>query len=694
MPLETELPRLTETASPLLDTVGRISALLALCLVFVTPRVHAQSSSEPVDEQRPKTSAIRLSADFPGGNVLVNKTDGSTVHMAPDLRGGRQWFYWNFAAEIEQPGRVTFVFPADAGAQIGMNGPAVSLDDGTTWNWLGMDNVRFGAARRGDDPATPDSFSYDFTTEHKFVRFAVGIPYQQRQLVEFIKRLGDNSHLIRDVLTRSRKGRAVEVWQIGRSSPEVTPVLVSARHHACEAMASYVLEGFLSEAVSDSRSGRAFRRKYVLYAVPIVDVDGVAEGDQGKWRSPHDHNRDYGQERMLYPPVISMVELARAKNIELALDFHCPTLRMDIHQGFYVAGISLPHIKNNMDELISWMDEERPRAVTGSERDLLSKPGPKPPKGGMPFSNYFAYQTGVKFSATLESPYTQRGNGLDEALAREYGKGLLRAWVRTEFVSAEPDSSRSEWDGAKFSTFRKSFTDIYKSKPSDAEAIAATYLNAEARVLYRIEASNLMGTLRFRQRKYDEAREYFALATTDDNATTSQLATAVSERARIACADKESSDAELAKALADFVAIPYPSPKQQAAVHQAASDAYAERQDFQKALSHARLWFDRAGRYDRGKALNGVANLHEKLGNQDKAIETRKQAVTILRAELDPVPVGIFGPLMAADLLDALNGIPTATIAEKQAAANIALNHNVKPPSVLRRVREGLSGIE
>ena len=46
-----------------------------------------------------------------------------------------------------------------------------------------------------------------------------------------------------------------------------------------EALASYVLEGFLEEALSDSRSGKAFRATYVLYAVPIVDVDGVAEGD-------------------------------------------------------------------------------------------------------------------------------------------------------------------------------------------------------------------------------------------------------------------------------------------------------------------------------------------------------------------------------------------------------------------------------
>ncbi|MDA1016156.1 MAG: M14 family zinc carboxypeptidase [Planctomycetota bacterium] len=666
----------------------RAIKVTCLLLVFasVTPSLHG--------EPRPG-SAIRINASFPGGNVVVDKIEDRTVHIAPDLRGGRQWFYWNFEAEVTQPGRVNFVFPENAGAQIGVNGPAISLDAGRTWKWLGDDHARFRSVGR-DSPAVPsDSFWYDFTAEHRKVRFSVGIPYLQSNLDEFIKRIGDNPHLFRDMLTKSRKGRPVALWHIGQPGPDAIPVLVSARHHACEALASYVLEGFLEEALSDSLAGVAFRKKYMLYAVPIVDVDGVAEGDQGKWRSPHDHNRDYGQERMIYPPVISMVELAKAKKIKLALDFHCPTLRMDIHQGFYFAGIRLPHIKNNMDELIGWMDEERPPAVTWSERDLMAKPGPSAPTGGMPFSNFFAYQDGVDFAATLESPFTQHGNGLDDNLARAYGKGLLRAWVRMEFISSKPTSVRLEWDTARLVAFRKSFTSVYQSKPTAAEAIADPYLsNAQSPALYRIEASNLMGMLRFRQRNYAEAFAYFEAALTDVHSTARQRALAASERARITCADSMRSLADLAKALDAFAAIPHPSPKQQAAVHAAAAAAYEIRDVFDKALIHARFWFNYAGRYDRGEALNAVANLLDKAGQPEQAIETRKQAVQILRKELDPVPVGVFGPLMAADLLDALNGIPTATVAEKKAAANIALNHKVKPPSVLRRIQVGLEGIK
>ena len=46
---------------------------------------------------------------------------------------------------------------------------------------------------------------------------------------------------------------------------------------------------------------------------------------------------------------------------------------------------------------------------------------------------------------------------------------------------------------------------------------------------------------------------------------------------------------------------------------------------------------------------------------------------------------------MAADLLDALNGIPSATNDEKQAATEIALDHKVQVPSIMKRIRAMLT---
>ena len=93
-------------------------------------------------------------------------------------------------------------------------------------------------------------------------------------------------------MTKTRSGREVDLLQINHPAEGLAPMLLTARNHACETMASYVLEGFVQEALSDSWAGSEFRKRYVLYCVPLIDKDGVEAGDQGKGRRPHDHNRD------------------------------------------------------------------------------------------------------------------------------------------------------------------------------------------------------------------------------------------------------------------------------------------------------------------------------------------------------------------------------------------------------------------
>ena len=126
-----------------------------------------------------------------------------------------------------------------------------------------------------------DSFFYDFAERDQRVRFAVTIPYVQKDLEAFLKE-NASPHLKTTVLTKSQKGREVKLLQIGSPGPNVQAVLVTGRHHAAETIASFVLEGFLKEAMSESEVAQEFRQKYVLYAVPFVDKDGVEEGDQGR----------------------------------------------------------------------------------------------------------------------------------------------------------------------------------------------------------------------------------------------------------------------------------------------------------------------------------------------------------------------------------------------------------------------------
>jgi hypothetical protein len=374
-------------------------------------------------------SLVDISTDFPGGNVVVKRNEGAAVELAPDLRGGRDWFYWCFEATAKRPGVVVFTFPEKVagfeGGAIGNQGPAVSVDGGKSWGWMGTKPVRVKGT----------SFGYGFSRPGQKVRFAVTIPYLQSDFEAFVARNAKNPHLTTAVLTRSRQGRPVELVQIGRPGPGVKAVLMTARHHACESIASFVLEGLMQAAIADTPAGEEFRRRYVLYAVPFVDKDGVEDGDQGKWRSPHDHNRDYG-DKPLYPEVRAIMELGEAKDVRAALDFHCPTLVMPDHQVMYFAGpADVPaHNLDTVKQFAERIKSELPEGSPVGPLVWLRKAGADSPSQ---YSGHFARRKGILMAATLEVPFAPPRAVMDPQSVRSYGAAILRAWNRMMFAGTD-----------------------------------------------------------------------------------------------------------------------------------------------------------------------------------------------------------------------------------------------------------------
>src|SRR5262245_26953121 len=118
---------------------------------------------------------IRIDADLPGGNIVVDKIDGDIVSVHQDLRDTQgDWFYWQFRVRGAQGRTVTFQFTK--GNVLGVLGPAMSLDGGDTWSWLGKESLQ-GA-----------SFRWAFPADAKEVRFCVSIPYFEKDLKKFLAR--------------------------------------------------------------------------------------------------------------------------------------------------------------------------------------------------------------------------------------------------------------------------------------------------------------------------------------------------------------------------------------------------------------------------------------------------------------------------------------------------------------------------
>jgi len=350
--------------------------------------------------------SIRINVDFPGGSVVVRAYRDKQVLLRQDTWGSSiKFLYFYFEAESDDSDWYDFDFVS--GNSISSGGVAYSLDQGVTW-----EHLPFGAG------SCRTGFRY-FMRKNQPVRFCLGQQFLQADLERF---LAETPAIRREVLCRSIGKREVELLRIGSDAPDRIPVLLTARHHACEMHGTQVMMGLLAAAAADPD----FQKKYNVYAVPFVDKDGVEEGLQGKARIPHDHNRDYG-DPSIYPEVRALKALDQEKHFQIVLDFHCPRL---FREKIFFFGSEHPRIERNIEELCDLLGLYGP-AWLNFNRDDLIKFGyghNRPYRDGISCARYFAAQPWAKLSATNEISYDfANKNLLTVAKLREYGKGIADA---------------------------------------------------------------------------------------------------------------------------------------------------------------------------------------------------------------------------------------------------------------------------
>jgi hypothetical protein len=284
--------------------------------------------------------AVTLDADYPGGNVRIVRQEENAFTIAPDLRDtAGWWFYFNFrlSAPAQQPVTLTFANRSP----IGVRGPAMSVDAGRTWKWLGKDAVR----RTVSAGQTNWSFQAIVPRGRKEVRYAFAPAYLESHLREWLREHKSNRALQVSELCRSRKGRRVELLRAGclDTAKAHGIVLLTTRHHACESMATYTMEGLLSAVLAKDELGRRWRECWQVIALPFADKDGVEEGDQGKNRAPHDHNRDYST-TPLYPEIAAWMKLGESlkDRVVFSLDLHCPYISGPWNDRVYFVGSTDP----------------------------------------------------------------------------------------------------------------------------------------------------------------------------------------------------------------------------------------------------------------------------------------------------------------------------------------------------------------
>lgn len=347
-----------------------------------------------------------ISDKFEGGCIVVDKIDGNDVYLKPDFRDSQPWFYWAFKIEGAEGKKLNFhierpiVGRFGYQATVGYFGPAVSHDL-KSWHWQHPEN-----------PITDENelyhFIYEFGKNENCVYFAhhylyglYNFDFDQKDGVEI-------KELCKDL--------------DGTSCPYITfckgdkAILFTARHHACESSVSYMLHGVVKEFLENPIDG------YRIICVPFVDVRGVVNGDQGKGRLPHDHNRDYSfNEEPIYPTVKAIKQLVKENPIRFSFDFHDPMS----------AGDDKMRIVNHGGK---WQEEDERLSELYANSNLQG--AFKHKKGAITFigitqgmfSTYVGADKRVRYATTIEAPYFGTpDNMMTEESYLKTGKAFAKA---------------------------------------------------------------------------------------------------------------------------------------------------------------------------------------------------------------------------------------------------------------------------
>jgi Zinc carboxypeptidase len=338
---------------------------------------------------------ITIDSTIPGGNIIVKNVNEFDVILSKDMRDtSGKWFYWEFKAIFHKPGIYTFIFDDESG--ISSRGPALSYDDGLTWQWMNKDNY--------------DNNKNIFRYHHKANRintviFCLSMNYLDKNLEVFVQKHLSNPKFSCCTLCKSPKGRNVELLKI--SNPNVKAkkkLFLSSRHHCCEMTANYVMEGILEEALNN----HIFQNMFEVWAIPFVDKDGVEDGDQGKNRIPHDHARDYGSQA-IYPEVKGIMELIQHEKMDIVIDIHCPGLRNNHNELIYFVGPKSKCMEKKIFRLAEIIEKESSGIIPFSASDII-RFGTGWNTGinytrGKPLAQWAMELEYVKLATSIEIPY-------------------------------------------------------------------------------------------------------------------------------------------------------------------------------------------------------------------------------------------------------------------------------------------------
>jgi len=181
------------------------------------------------------------------------------------------------------------------------------------------------------------SFSHVFEHSDDLVYFAFCHPYAYTDLQLYLKKLQDDParsrYMRRRLLCSTLAGNRCDVLSItapARSLAQLksrVAIVFTARVHPGETNASWIMQGILDFLTGDSLAARQLRTLYVFKIVPMLNPDGVINGNYRCPLSGQDLNRNWSDpQKDLHPTIYYAKQLIKKVKsnwiVGLVVDIH------------------------------------------------------------------------------------------------------------------------------------------------------------------------------------------------------------------------------------------------------------------------------------------------------------------------------------------------------------------------------------
>lgn len=191
-------------------------------------------------------------------------------------------------------------------------------------NWFRAgDNIKYypNGVKKGDFPWSKQfytlTFSYTFTHDADMVQFAYSVPYTYTDLRNDLQEIEVDEkrslHVQRKVLCKTLAGEDCEMLVVtSRDSSynfnQRKGVIITARVHPGETVGSWMMRGvinFLTDPFSEE--ARLLRENFVFKIIPMLNPDGVINGNYRSSLAGCDLNRQWkNPSKTLHPTIFNV----------------------------------------------------------------------------------------------------------------------------------------------------------------------------------------------------------------------------------------------------------------------------------------------------------------------------------------------------------------------------------------------------